>query len=162
MRKHALLKNNTVVEIRDLTEEDYTALAKSYQLIIDIEDMFNRPSVGWILDGNTMRANNNFATLDDAVAEQQKRQREFGQKLSPILVDMMGARNLKLTAEGVTVNVSSLLSSLNSIKALIETGALKTARGVLASVTPVFPAYADIFDYASAQITQFLADNSYE
>lgn len=162
MRKHALLKNNTVVEIRDLTEEDYTALAKSYQLIIDIEDMFNRPSVGWILDGNTMRANNNFATPDDAVAEQQKRQREFGQKLSPILVDMMGARNLKLAAEGVTVNVSSLLSSLNSIKALIETGALKTARGVLASVTPAFPAYADIFDCASAQITQFLADNSYE
>jgi hypothetical protein len=162
MRQYALIKDDVITSIENLSNDDYSRRITSYQTIIDIEDMTNKPSTGWILCGNKFKPNNNFATIQDQVYDQQQRQRVFGESLSPVLVDMMGARNLKLSLDGTVVNVASLLNSLNAVKALLETGALKTARTVINSVTASFPAYADIFTYAVNEITIFLAENHYE
>lgn len=162
IKQYAILNNNVVVDIKYFEESDLVDLSRVYQMIIDINDMSNKPSIGWVLQGNKLVSNDNFASIQDQVYDQQQRQRIFGQYLSPILVDMMGARNLQLALEGTSVNVSALLNSLNAVKALMETGALKTARTVIGSVSPSFPAYADIFTYAVNEITTFLAQNKYE
>lgn len=54
MRLHALIKENTVTELKNLIEQEYQNLAGSYQLIIDIEDLLIQPQIGWILSGNQL------------------------------------------------------------------------------------------------------------
>jgi hypothetical protein len=73
----------------------------------------------------------------------------------------MGARNLKLSEEGVVVDVASLASQLSSIKLLLETGALKTARGICTLQKPNFSNHSDIFQVVIDEITNFLNTNGY-
>lgn len=162
MRKHAFLKDNIVIKIDLIGESDYIEQSKSCQLLIDVEDLTVQPHIGWVLNGSVLESNIHLQNVDQITAEQQKNQRLFGLKLSPILVDKMGARNLRMSLEGQTPNVSSLLNTLGMVKALAETGALKTARGVMMQVKPAYPLYSDILDYAITEITNFLVTMGYE
>jgi hypothetical protein len=161
MRKYAFLKDNIIVKIESVSDESISESAKEYQLVIDIEDDAISPEVNWILVGNELKSPNILSTIDEITADQQKNQRIFGQKLSEILVDKMGARNLKFTLEGQTLNVASLLQALGSIKSLLDTGALKTARAIITQVKPSFTPYSDILDFAIAEITNFLTEKGY-
>ena len=100
-------------------------------------------------------------SLDNS-EEQQIKQRAFGIRLSGKLVDMVGAINLDLTKAGTPPNVAAVLSNLQAIKALLDTGALKTARGLCASVKSQYPDYISVFDYCINLVTQFLIENNYE
>jgi hypothetical protein len=62
---------------------------------------------------------------------------------------------------GNTPNVGSILSSLNSVMALLQTGALKTARSAMQQAKNGFILYVDIFDYAIEEITIFLTERGY-
>lgn len=161
MRKYAFLNDNIVVKVEAIDESQLVGCG-NYQLVVDIEDFSSQPQIGWILNGSTLESGIPLTTLEQITSEQQKNQRLFGQKLSPTLVDKMGARNLKMALEGQTPNVSSLLNTLGVVKALTETGALKTARGVMIQVKPAYPLYSDILDYAITEITNFLVTMGYE
>lgn len=52
MRKHALLQDNIVIEIKTANADDINFSA--YQLVIDVHDLIIPPQVGWILDGNRL------------------------------------------------------------------------------------------------------------
>jgi hypothetical protein len=162
MRKHAFLRENVVVKIESIDESSYSEDSKECQLLIDVEDFNVQPEIGWVLNGSVLESGVTLDNVDQITSEQQKNQRIFGQKLSPILVDKMGARNLRMSLEGQTPNVSSLLSTLGVVKALAETGALKTARGVMMQVKPAYPLYVDILDFAINEISNFLATMGYE
>ena len=54
MKKHALVKNDTVIEIQTLTEEQVIQKSLEFQLVVDIHDLLIQPEVGWILSGNKL------------------------------------------------------------------------------------------------------------
>lgn len=53
----ALIRDNTVVEIRTINESDLETYNTSYQNVIVIDDLNPKPNVGWKLEGNTLTAN---------------------------------------------------------------------------------------------------------
>jgi hypothetical protein len=54
MRKYAILDNNIVTEILDLTDEGYIHEASYHQMLIDIQDLVIPPQLGWELVGNKL------------------------------------------------------------------------------------------------------------
>jgi len=154
---YALVRNEYVLEIKDLTEEEYRVLIKAYDNIIDITNADPVPQIGWILSGNKLIE----LPLKDKLAKQQLEQRQFGADLVTKLIDLVGTKNLELAMNGSVLNVGSILSSLNSIMALLQTGALKTARTVMQQVKGSFALYSDIFDYGINEITVFLTERGY-
>jgi hypothetical protein len=155
---YALIRNGYVLEIKDLTQEEYRVLIKTYDNIVDITDLNPIPEIGWVLSGNKIIE----LPLKDRLAKQQLEQREFGTELVMKLIDMVGTKNLELSATGSTVNVSSILTSLNSIMSLLQTGALKTARGLLVYYKPSFTVYQDVFQFGVDEITKFLTERGWE
>lgn len=160
-RKHAFLINNVVVDSRAISEQEFAELVGQYDALIDIEDIIPEPQVGWVLQGNKLVLAQADMSVEEEEAYQQTAQRKFGEKLTPQLVDLVGKRNFKLSREGTPANVGSLANSMASIKLLLETGALKTARTVCTSLKPGFPLHADILDFAIASITNFLIENDW-
>lgn len=154
MKNYAFIRNNIVLLVDQIDESSYVDHIRSWDAIIDIDQLSPAPKVGWILKGNLL------VPVDPD--EQQKQQQIFGAQLSIELVNKMGSRNLSLAAQGQVVNVASLLSALGSIKALIETGALKTARSSIQYYVPSFPAYADILNEAITRITSFLQSKGWD
>lgn len=159
MRRCAIIQDNVVVEIRELSAEQ---MVSRENLIIDIEDSAPQAQVGWVLEGNSLRPASATVSDDERRATQQRVQREFGQRLSPLVVDKVGARNLALSEQGANVDIISLASQMQAVKLLLETGALKTARGLCASIKPAFPHHADIIQSCIDDITSFLLVAGYE
>lgn len=161
MRKHAIINNNTVTAVQDVSDDAYVALSQCNQLLVDIQGIIPEPSVGWILDGNKLKSAEPDVSLDEMDAVKQSAQRKYGESLLPILIDKVGARNLKYSREGTPVDVAALATQMASIKLLLETGALKTVRGICGALKPAFPLHADILQYAIDQITNFLTSNGW-
>lgn len=154
MRKYALINNNLVVEIKDLSEEQYILLSSQYNLIVDINDMSPQPSVGWILSGNVLISPSGSLSQEQQLELIVGQYRKFGEELSKQLNDKVGARNLIL---GKTeAQISSLVNSLISVGILLEKGGLKTARAAMQQMKPSFSEYSDIFDYGIDAITAYV------
>lgn len=160
MRWYAVINNNTVTQVLQLDEEACVELSKNNQ-VVDIEDLIPRPEVGWTLNGNHLDPQSSNMSNDELDAFQQKAQRLFGLYLLPLATDKVGARNLKLTRESVSVDVASLAAQMASIKILLEGGALKTVRGLCLSTKPAFPNHVDILDWIISEINNFLIKNGW-
>jgi hypothetical protein len=154
MRKYAFLKNNIVVLVDSIEPEEYGNHIAHWDAIIDIDGFDPEPKTGWILQGN--------ALVPVVLLDQQSAQQVFGQKLALELVNMMGARNLLLYSQGVSVNIPALLTSALPVKMLIETGALKTARTAILASMGNFPQHTDVFQYAVNSINTFLQSKGWE
>lgn len=123
----------------EITPEDYDALL----LTFDLTDY-----------NNAMQYDNNL--------RQQTEQREFGAQLIPFLIDFMGERNLTLAQNGATLNMIGIASDNSSVKLLIETGALKTARSICSQLQVKYPTHSDIYINVITKITDFLVQKGYE
>jgi hypothetical protein len=164
MKLHACIKDNVVDQLVEIVdEEQYQFLAKNYSTILDISETIPQPQVGWVFNGTGLE-HPSFQNLseDEFDSFQQTAQRQYGQKLMEKLVDSLGARNLKLTREQTPVDVASLAGQLSAIKLLLETGALKTVRGLCVAIKPAFPNHSDILQSAIDDITVFLETNDFE
>lgn len=86
-----------------------------------------------------------------------KKKREFGLAVSNECIELLGARNkvLALTAGQVT----SMLTNLAPIRALLETGALGTARSALGQLKMAYASHADIFDSVITRVNLFEQEN---
>jgi hypothetical protein len=86
-----------------------------------------------------------------------KKKREHGLYISNEMIELLGARNkiLNLTGQQVT----SMLSQLASVRALLETGALGTARNYMVQFKVAFPNHADIFDDGIEDVNEFEAEH---
>lgn len=104
----------------------------------------------------------NSAILSEENAIRQNVQRLFGEEISPLLIDKMGARNLDLIAKGISVNITSLASDNSSVKLLIETGALGTATSIMGNLKIKYPDHADLYEWALTEINAFLFSRGYK
>lgn len=152
MRLYALINNNVVTEVLALDDSEVSAASAQNQQIIDVEDSHPTPEIGWTLVGNKLEP---FESLSQEALEVSLAAKKMkrGTVISSTAIARVGARNKMLakTAQQIT----ALLSTLSGLKALLETGALGTARDVIAQVKQGYPEYADIFDDATAEINDF-------
>jgi hypothetical protein len=81
------------------------------------------------------------------------KKRQAGWDISNKLVDLMGARNKILGLTGA--QISTMLQTLSPVKALLETGALSTARYYMGVLKTNYPDHVDIFDLGIDAINKF-------
>lgn len=162
MRLHAYIKSSHIEKLEEISESKWTQDINSYDAIIDIHDTIPRPMVGWRFNSSLQFESSQPLSSEQSLSLQQTSQRLYGFKLAEELTDMIGTRNLFLASQGSAVNVTALLQALGGIKGLLETGALKTARGIVATIAPAYPAYQDILELALSKMTSFLQDNGWD
>jgi hypothetical protein len=85
-----------------------------------------------------------------------KQKREYGLYVSNECIELLGARNKVLGLTGA--QVTAMLSALMPVRALLETGALGTARGYLQQFKAGYPSHADIFEDGINDINAFEAE----
>lgn len=155
MKKYALLKDDTVVQIKDLTDEEIFNLTYEYSLIIDVSEYVVIPRVGWLLEANRLVPSSTTGlTPEQMYQDYVSRARVFGRGLGDQLIDRLGARNLIL---GKTESqISATVQALAPISMLLQTGALVTSKTLITQIKPAYPEYQDIFDYAINQINSLL------
>lgn len=156
LRKHALINNNAVTATVDL-DLDAEDLDRSIflvnQLVLDIHDLSPQPAIGWVLNGNKLElplGNSDREAYEEILADKKT---EFGIKLARLCINKIGARNKILNKSGA--QVAALLNSLLSVKLLLETGALGTARASCVQLKVVYTEYSDIFDLIISQVNDF-------
>ena len=154
MKKYAFIRNNIVQLVDHIDQEDYQNHSKHWDLIIDIDSLSPEPKAGWELIGNKL--------LPVSPIVQQQLQQMFGSALCLEMINKMGARNLSLSQMGDSVNVASILTALNAVKGLLETGALKTARIIISSQISSIPSPSDILQEVVTKITSFLKDKGWD
>lgn len=154
MKKYAFIRNNIVILVNEMEESEYSNHILHWDAILDITDLVNQPAPGWKLEGNIL--------VPVSPEIQQQEQQIFGQALSLELINRMGARNLALSSQGISVNVAALLTNVGAVKSLLETGALKTARSIMILYLPNYSAYSDIFEHGINRITSFLVQKGWD
>ena len=161
MRKYAVLKNNVIIDVQLLDETDECTLhefMKFNEAVIDIEDLVPQPVIGWVLNGNKLEIPSGNSSRELYEYELAQKKTIFGIRLARIAINKIGARNKILNKTGT--QVGTLLTQLLSIKLLLETGALGTARYSCSQLKYVYTEYSDIFDYAIDEINVFEQNNS--
>ncbi len=153
MRKCALVSNGVVTKIVDVEDSEMQDLARSSEMLIDITDEVPQPSVGYILNGNTLRIPQNLSSREEFEIDLNSRKSDFGIKLAKSAIDRIGARNKILNKNGT--QVAALLTQLLSVKLLLETGALGTARYSCVQLKAVYTEYDDIFNMVIDEINSF-------
>lgn len=160
-RKFAILKENVVIEIINLSSEEAALKAREVETLIDIEDEIPQPTLGWKLSGNKLVLPSNNLSSEEQDSFQQTSQRLFGMKLLTKAVDKVGARNLKLSRENTPADIAALANQMAAIKLLLEGGALKTSRTLCLAIKPMFPLHEDILQEVADEITIFLVLNNW-
>lgn len=152
MRKFACIIDSKVVSVKSLLEEEVSAAALLCDNLIDIEDLFPQPSENWKLEGSVLIA---FEAISPEKLEIElaTKKVEIGAKIAQMAVIKVGARNRFLGKTGS--EVVQMLTALSGIKALLETGALSTARGVSFAIKGSYPDYVDIFNDTINLINDF-------
>lgn len=153
MRKCALLSNGVVTKILDVEESEMQDLARFSEMLIDITDEVPQPAIGYVLNGNTLQIPQNLSSREEFEIDLNSRKSDFGTKLAKSAVDRIGARNKILAKNGT--QVMSLLNQLIGVKALLETGALGTARYSCMQLRVAYTEYQDIFDIVISEINSF-------
>ena len=153
MKKYALINNAVVTQIVEIDEQDFHTYSRDNNMVIDITDASPVPQVGWVLNGNQLEFPIGISDREKMEIQLNKNKREFGTSLSNISIDRIGARNKILMKTGP--QVTELLTHLMGVKALLETGALGTARYSCTQLKYVYTEYADIFDYVIGEINLF-------
>lgn len=155
LKTYALINDNEVKTIKDLEEEELALIGPSYQLIVDIENTFPIPSVGWKLVGNKLIDPQNLqVSLQDTLAYKIKKARQFGEELKGEVIDKIGAKNLILgKTEQQIITVATALLPIGD---LMSGGALKTAKSAMIAAKASYPEYESEFDYAISKINEFV------
>jgi hypothetical protein len=152
-KKFALVNNQVVTDVKHLTDEQFQDEVKKNNSVIDIDNVFPEPSVGWVLNGNSFELPQNATDkelLEIALADKKI---ELGLVLTKFCITRIGARNKILNKTGP--QVTTILNGLLPVKFLLETGALGTARFACSQLTLGFTEYADIFQYVINEINSF-------
>ncbi len=157
MGRYAVVNNNTVTEIIEIEDDAYTTSLGINQLLISIDGAIPEPKVGFVLNGNLLEVPQGHGDREEYEYALAVKKTDFGIKLSRVAVDRIGARNKILNKSGA--QVGALLSVLISVKLLLETGALGTARYSCSQLKIVYTEYSDIFDNVIEQITSFESSN---
>jgi hypothetical protein len=131
MRKHAFLKENIVVKVESITEEQYIELIREYQNIIDVEDLIVTPSIGYVLSGSMLvPPAGQIVSLKEIIMGKITQYRES----APQLLTELYAEN---TLAGLTVSQSdALFDSYGDVIFRLKEGAFPSALYRLSQKTP--------------------------
>jgi hypothetical protein len=151
---------------QSMNPEKHVDMPNEYPWIISSENIdgfieISEPDFNILVASIDLTVYNNSMQYENNL-RQQTEQREFGLYLIPELIDLMGERNLTLAQNGASINMLSIASDNASVKLLIETGALKTARSVCVQLKMKYPSHADIYDHVIEDISEFLVDRGFE
>lgn len=149
----ALINNQVVTNVISFEDSEFQEYAKQNDMVLDINDLSPQPQIGWVLNGNRLEFPVSDSDRERMEITLNKKKRLFGTELSNNAIDRIGARNKILNKNGP--QVTALLTQLVGVKALLETGALGTARFSCIQLKAVFTEYADIFDYVVVEINVF-------
>jgi hypothetical protein len=145
MRKFALLKDNIVVEIKNLSEVEVNSISHQYQLVIDIHDLLIEPSIGWVLVGNTLYPNESEQLPLNLVIN--SKIKFYQESASELLRELYVANTLA----GITVQQSDqMFEDFSDVLLRIREGAWPTALYRLSQKSP------------NEHITQEVLDNWYQ
>lgn len=153
MKTYALVNKSVVSEIVEIEDDLFQHYAKNNDSIIDITDTEPKPQKGWVLNGNKLQFPIGDSDREKLEIDLNEKKRIFGRSLCNRAVDRVGARNKILDKNGT--QVTAILTQLLGIKALLETGALGTARYSCVQLKAVYTEYADIFDLVIQEINVF-------
>jgi hypothetical protein len=105
--------------------------------------------------GTISQITENLVTASNEEIERElaTKKREFGIYLVAEFTDSIAARN-KILGK-TTQQVISVLTNLQSVKAVLEGGALATARSLIVSLKTSYPDYDDIFQDGINDINKF-------
>ena len=141
MRKYAVVDNNIVSTVVDISEDDYISIARDHQIIIDITDLVIQPTAGWILEGNCLVPPVSSVTLNQII---QNRIKSY-QDQAPALLREIYTQNTLL---GITIQQSDqMFTDYQDVLIRIREGAWPTALYRLQQKTP------------SGFVTQVMIDN---
>ena len=157
MALHACIEDNKVHSLVDIiNEEHYRSLIVGFSNIIDISNIIPQPQVGWLLVGTELTPVD--LTPDQIQANLEKNVTgpavSFGISLKRDVTAKIGAKNLMLNK--TIAEISQLVPVLNGIGALLDSGALHTAKDVINANKVNFPEYTAEFDYVINSINSFL------
>lgn len=152
MRLYALVNNNVVTSVQSLEDSDVAKAVSENAQVIDVEDMHPIPEVGWTLVGNKLQPFGELSLeeLEEALA---RKKITSGRLFARDSIARVGARN-KILAK-TSQQITQLLTALSGVRALLETGALGTARDIVTQLKAGYPEYADIFDRLISEINDF-------
>lgn len=153
IRKYALINDSIVTQVIEIDQNDYSQYIGSNHMMIDVTDLDPQPQVNWILNGNKLEFPDGNSNREKLEIDLAIKKTDFGIKLARTAIDRIGARNKILNKNGAQVAV--LLTQLLSVKLLLETGALGTARYSSLQLKLLYTEYADIFDYVVNEINIF-------
>lgn len=122
MRKYALVRNNIVVQLEMLTEDQAASIGHDFQLIIDIQDWLIQPEIGWVLQGNQLvPPAGQTVNLKEAI----KARIKYYQDIAPELLRDLYAVNTLL---GITAEQSDqMFDDYQDVLMRIREGAWPTA-----------------------------------
>lgn len=153
MGRYALVNNNIVTSVLDIDESDLSRYSAVNHMIIDVTNIVPEPRIGFVLNGNVLELPQGQSSREQFEIDLAIKKMDFGANLARQAIAKIGARNKILNKTGE--QVSALLTQLLSVKLLLETGALGTARGACMQLQAVFTEYADIFADVIVEINTF-------
>jgi hypothetical protein len=122
MRKHAIIDDNTVVEIKVISESEFSDLARKHQLILDIQDLLVQPEVGWVLVGNQLQPSE--SEMPDLPKLIKSRIKYYQDNASELLRDLYAENTLL----GITVEQSDqMFEDFEDVLIRLREGAWPTA-----------------------------------
>lgn len=131
VRTHALVKNNIVEKVEGLDENQVIDCSRSYDLVIDVEDLVLKPSVGWVLNGNQLVPNPQQAVNLPALINARIL---FYQEQAPQLLRDLYVQN---TLAGITVSQSDqMFDDFQDVLIRLREGAWPTALSRLSQKQP--------------------------
>lgn len=130
-RLHAALIGDEVVEILNLTPEQYQEKIRDYTIILDIEDLLIKPSVGWKLINNMLQPPPGQAVSLENIIKAKIKQY---QDMAPELLRDLYVQNTLL---GITTQQSDqMFQDFQDVLIRIREGAWPTALYRLSQKTP--------------------------
>jgi len=131
VRTHALVKNNIVEKVEGLDENQVIDCSRSYDLVIDVEDLVLKPSVGWVLNGNQLIPSPQQAVN---LPELINARILFYQEQAPQLLRDLYVQN---TLAGITVSQSDqMFDDFQDVLIRLREGAWPTALNRLSQKQP--------------------------
>lgn len=92
MKKYAFLRDNAVVSVQELSDEQFVDINKQYEMAVDVSDYISLPSIGYILSGNkVVPAPGMELTIKDMIKARIKLYRS---RAADLLVDIYASNTL--------------------------------------------------------------------
>jgi len=126
MSQYALVQDDKVVDIVDLTDDQVPQYGLRYEALIDLSTYANNPQVGWVFNGLIVQPPPSADPVTQVAENILKPAIAFGQGLI-----------IKFASENITMGITSSGKTLGVFQALQGVAALLQAGSLYAAITAI-------------------------